>query len=39
MEAVADRAISSYQAGFSDLGDSTRVPASHDDPVEQDPGP
>ena len=39
MEAVADRAISSYQAGFSDLGDSTRVPASPDDPVEQDRGP
>jgi hypothetical protein len=34
MEAVADRAISAYQAGFSDLGDPTTHPS-----VRQDPGP
>ena len=49
MEAVADRAISSYQAGFSDLDDSTRVPTAGrsrrrfpttpQEPIEQDPGP
>jgi hypothetical protein len=39
MEAVADRAVSAYRAGFSDLGDSTPVPASPHDPVEQDPEP
>jgi transposase len=49
MEAVADRAISSYQAGFSDLGDPPPVPragrsrrpepATPREPVEQDPGP
>lgn len=49
MEAVADRAISSYQAGFSDLDDSTRIPTAGrsrrrhpttpQEPVEQDHGP
>jgi hypothetical protein len=36
MEAIADRAISSYQAGFSDLGDPPPVPRAA---REQDPGP
>jgi len=39
MEAVADRAVSAYRAGFSDLGDSIQGPASPHDPVEQDPEP
>jgi transposase len=49
MEAIADRAISSYQAQFSDLGDQTtapaadrsrrRHPATPREPVQQGPGP
>lgn len=49
MEAIADRAVSAHQAGFSDLGHSNQVPtasgsgrrepATPHEPDQQDPGP